>query len=424
MTRRTPNGERPGGLAAEAMGVMKTILGDIERWQSSGRRLALARVVGVEGSGPSEPGAAMAVCDDGEVAGSVSGGCVEGAVVAEALGALVSGAPRLCTFRYSDDEAFEVGLTCGGAIQVFVEPLDRSVGTIGSIFDAVRDHLRGDVPVALTTVLESPGDDPDGAGPSGSVPIPGATLLVHRDGAPLGTLGDIGLDEAVIRDAVGQIDAGMTCVRRYGRHERPRQQDVAVFIEAFAPPPRMLIFGAVDFAAALARVAKVLGYRVIVCDARAVFATPRRFPTADEVVVEWPHRHLEKVGGDLGARDAICILTHDPKFDEPAQKVALETAVGYIGAMGSRRTTAEREKKLRDEGVEEAGLARVMAPIGLDLGASTPEETALSICAEIIAVRAGLRTSASLSRTSGPIHRRLVREATREAGRLEQARWR
>jgi len=197
-----------------------------------------------------------------------------------------------------------------------------------------------------------------------------------------------------------------------------------VFIEAFAPPPRMLIFGAVDFAAALARVAKVLGYRVTVCDARAVFATPSRFPAADEVIVEWPDRHLASVGGALGPRDAVCVLTHDPKFDVSAVEAALRTAVGYIGAMGSRRTTAEREKRLRAAGVDDAKIARVMAPIGLDIAARTPEETAVSICAEIIAVRAGRQSSASLSRTDGPIHRHRVAEAVVGAEECaDQARW-
>jgi xanthine dehydrogenase accessory factor len=193
-------------------------------------------------------------------------------------------------------------------------------------------------------------------------------------------------------------------VRHYGPHGEARQQDVAVFVESFAPPPRMLIFGAVDFTAALARVAKVLGYRVTVCDARPVFATPRRFPMADEVVADWPHRLLEKVGPTLGPRDAVCVLTHDHKFDVPAIVAALATGVGYLGAMGSRKTHARRVERLRAEGVDDEGLARIMAPIGLDIGARTPEETAVSICAEIITMRTG-RPAPSLRDSSGPIHR-------------------
>ncbi|HUC37372.1 MAG TPA: XdhC/CoxI family protein [Acidimicrobiales bacterium] len=271
---------------------------------------------------------------------------------------------------------------------------------IEPVFEVLRDHLLADDPVALATVLEVAGTS------GGPGTTPGMSLLVRPGEKPLGTLGDEGLDGAVERDALGHIDAGSTSVRRYGAHGEGRRQDVVVFIEAFAPPPRMLIFGAVDFAAALARVAKVLGYRVTVCDARAVFATPGRFPMADEVVVDWPDRHLSEVGAELGRRDAICILTHDPKFDVPAVEAALRTGVGYIGAMGSRRTTADREKRLREKGLNDEEIARIMAPIGLDIGARTPEETAVSICAEIIALRSGDPAGASLSRTGGPIHQR------------------
>jgi len=285
---------------------------------------------------------------------------------------------------------------------------------IAEIFDALRDHLVADDPVALATVLEvGPADErepererepKDPARTHAHTTQPGSALLVRAGGGTLGSLGDSGLDSSVVRDALGLIDAGATSVRHYGPRGEIRRQDVTVFIEAFSAPPRMLIFGAVDFAGALTRIAKVLGYRVTVCDARAVFATPSRFPAADEVVVDWPDRHLASVGADLGGRDAICVLTHDPKFDVPAIEAALRTDVGYIGAMGSRRTTAERTERLREHGVDEAGIARVMAPIGLDIGARTPEETAVSICAEIIATRAGGPTSASLINTGGPIH--------------------
>ena len=188
----------------------------------------------------------------------------------------------------------------------------------------------------------------------------------------MGSLGNAELDRVVVRDAIGELAAGTTGVRNYGPNGEARQDEVKVFIESFAPPPQMLIFGAVDFTAALSRVAKVLGYRVTVCDARPVFATTQRFPYADEVVVDWPHRLLEKVGPSLGPRDAVCVLTHDPKFDVPAVIGALGTEVGYLGAMGSRRTTTDRNERLIAQGVAEADLARVMAPIGLDLGARTP----------------------------------------------------
>jgi xanthine dehydrogenase accessory factor len=259
----------------------------------------------------------------------------------------------------------------------------------GPVFEALRRALRAEEPVALATVTE-------GA-------VVGAKLLVRPGAPPLGTLGDPDLDRVVARDALGELESGLTSTRHYGSHGEARARDVAVFIESFAPPPHLVIFGAVDFTAALVKAGKVLGYRVTVCDARAVFATPQRFPNADEVVSDWPDRHLVKIGPDLGPRDAICVLTHDAKFDVPALVAALETDAGYIGAMGSRRTHADRIERLRAAGVDDAGLGRIMAPIGLDIGARTPEETAIAICAEIIALRTG-RGAPSLRDTSGPIH--------------------
>ena len=258
-----------------------------------------------------------------------------------------------------------------------------------SIYEQLRDALRADEPVALATVIEGE-------------PL-GAKLLVGPGRSGAGTLGDADLDRVVERDALGALEAGLTVTRHYGPHGEARQTEVGVFVESFAPPARMVIFGAVDFTAALVRVAKILGYHVTVCDARPVFATRARFPQADEVVVDWPDRHLATVAGVLGPRDAVCVLTHDHKFDVPAIVAALKTRAGYIGAMGSRRTHAERVERLREAGVDDAGLARLMAPIGLDLGARTPEETAISICAEIIALRTG-RGAPSLRDTDGPIH--------------------
>ena len=365
---------------------MREVLDDIDRWRAAGQRVAIARVAGIEGSGPRDPGATMAANEAGEVAGSVSGGCVEGAVLTECLDVLsAGGAPRLATFGYSDDEAFAVGLTCGGTVHVLIEPLPED-GT----YEALRDTIRADQPVALATVTEGPGL--------------GANLLVRPGQAPAGSLGNGELDRVVTRDAEGELLSGLSVTRHYGPCGEARQDEVTVFIESFAPPPRMIVFGAVDFTAALVRVAKVLGYRVTVCDARPVFATAQRFPEADEVVVEWPDRYLERVGGPLGPRDAVCVLTHDHKFDVPAIVGALATDVGYIGAMGSRRTHAERVERLREAGVHDAALGRVMGPIGLDIGSRTPEETAISICAEIIALRSGHREPVPLRDTSGPIH--------------------
>jgi xanthine dehydrogenase accessory factor len=259
------------------------------------------------------------------------------------------------------------------------------------LYDALREALLADRPVALATVVGGP--------------HVGAKLLVEPGAAPRGSLGDPDLDRVVARDALGELEAGLTSTRHYGEHGEARERVVDVFVESFAPAPRLVIFGAVDFTAALARAGKLLGYRVTVCDARAVFATARRFPMADEVVNEWPDRHLAAVGEGLGPRDAICVLTHDTKFDVPAIVAALRTSVGYLGAMGSRRTHAARVERLREAGVTDAELARVMAPIGLDIGSRTPEETAIAICAEIIALRTGRAGVASLRDGVGPIHR-------------------
>ena len=268
--------------------------------------------------------------------------------------------------------------------------MDRSDGV--TLYDMLQRAVRAEEPVALAAVVDGPEDRL------------GAKLLVRPGREPLGTLGHPDLDRVVARDALGELEAGHTLTRHYGPEGQAREEAVGVFIESFAPPPQMLIFGAVDFTAALARVAKVLGYRVTVCDARPVFATRRRFPMVDEVVVDWPNRLLEKVGPGLGPRDAVCVLTHDPKFDVPAVVEALRTRVGYLGAMGSRRTTEDRNRRLLEQGVSGAELARVMAPIGLDIGARTPEETAVSVCAEIISLRTG-RTAPNLKDTAGPIHR-------------------
>jgi xanthine dehydrogenase accessory factor len=291
-----------------------------------------------------------------------------------------------------------------------------------SLYAELAAAVRAGEPVGLATVIDGPGL--------------GAKVLV-RPGAPgspgssptvLGTLGDADLDRVVVRDALGELAAGTSGVRHYGPHGEAREATVAVFVESFAPPPRMLVFGAVDFTRALVRVAKVLGYHVTVCDAREVFATRVRFPEADEVVVDWPDRLLRRVGPALTTRDAVCVLTHDAKFDVPALVAALDTGAGYIGAMGSRRTHAERLVRLREalaasgesgpglregDGDLSARLDRIRAPIGLDIGARTPEETAVSICAEVIADRTGRSVDVRpLRTTSGPIHRPTVAPAS------------
>ena len=263
------------------------------------------------------------------------------------------------------------------------------------VYETLAARLRANAPTALVVVIDGP--------------HVGATMLVAPGVPAAGSLGDADLDRVAARDALGELEAGRTGVRHYGPQGQTTPEDLAdsptvrVFVESFAPPPRMVIFGAVDFTGALGRVAKVLGYHVTVCDARKVFATARRFPMADEVMVAWPDEVFAAVGASLGPRDAVCILTHDPKFDVPAIQGALRTNVGYIGVMGSRKTHAKRLERLAEVGLRGDELARVMSPIGLDIGARTPEETAISICGEIIARRTG-RGAASLSTTTGAIH--------------------
>ena len=377
---------------------MRDLLPEFATWRRNGERFAIARVVDIEGSGPREPGAAMAVSASGQVVGSVSGGCVEGAVVSEALAILAGdAAPRVVTFGYSDDEAFAVGLTCGGTIHLFIQPADTFTNDADGTapLDMLDARIRSHEPIAVATVIDGPNT--------------GSTLLVAPGSPSIGSLGNAELDRIVVRDALGELEAGTTGIRHYGPQGETTPEDlvntptVKVFVESFAPAPQMWIFGAVDFTAALARVAKILGYRVTVCDAREIFATRRRFPMADNVVVSWPGDLFTAEGKNLGPRDAVCILTHDAKFDVPAVVGALATRVGYIGVMGSRKTHNKRLERLADAGVDANDLARLMSPIGLDLGARTPEETAISICAEIIARRTG-RNAPSLRDSSGPIH--------------------
>ena len=261
---------------------------------------------------------------------------------------------------------------------------------MAELYERLREAIVDERPVALATVIEGHNA--------------GAKLVVEPDGDIVGTLGHPELDRIVSRDAIGELAAGRTGVRHYGAEGQARETDVSVFIESFSPPPIMLVFGAVDFTAALARAGKLLGFNVIVADARPVFATVKRFPMADRVIVAWPDEVFDIYGHRLGPHDAVCILTHDPKFDVPAVQRAVATDVGYIGVMGSRRTHATRLERLREVGVDEKGIDRLMAPIGLDIGSRTPEEAAISVCAEIIANRTG-HNAPSLRDSEGPIHR-------------------
>lgn len=358
---------------------MRDIMTDLRRWSQAGTPIGLATVVGVDRSAPRQPGASMAVAPDGTVLGSVSGGCVEGAVYEVATRVLETRTPELVRYGISDDDAFAVGLTCGGQIDVLVERVEPGTW-VAEVAEAVADSR----PVAVATVLAT-----------------GAKLVV-TPGSASGSLGAEGLDAAVTDDARGLLAQGVTAVRRYGPNGERRLEDVAVFVESLAPHPRMIVFGAIDFAAAVARIGAFLGYRVTVCDARATFATPQRFPQAHEVVVEWPHRYL--AGTRVDDRTVLAVLTHDPKFDVPLLEGALRTPAAYIGAMGSRRTHEDRLARLRARGLTGTELARLRSPIGLDLGARTPEETAVSIAAEIVALRWG-GSGAPLTSTEGEIHR-------------------
>ncbi|MEU1662503.1 XdhC/CoxI family protein [Streptomyces sparsogenes] len=376
---------------------MRDVLEPLMSWWAEGKASALATVVATQHSAPRRPGASMLVGPGAEAIGSVSGGCVESAVYDLGQEVLAGTRPLRRRYGVSDADALAVGLTCGGTLDVFVERVDsKTFPQLGEVVETVRAGR----PVAVATVI---------AGPAERL---GGRLIVWPDRVAGGT-GSGQLDGLLCQDARGLLDAGRTGVLRYGADGRCRSEEseeseavLEVFVESFAPPPRMLVFGAVDFADAVARTGSFLGYRVTVCDARPVFATAARLPGADEIVVEWPHRYLqaEADAGRIDGRTAICVLTHDHKFDVPLLRVALRLSdVGYIGAMGSRRTHEDRWHRLTEAGLTEAELKRLSSPIGLDLGARTPEETAVSIAAEIIALRRG-GSGFRLADRPGPIH--------------------
>jgi xanthine dehydrogenase accessory factor len=373
---------------------VRDVLEDLmKRWQA-GEEVGVGTVVATFRSAPRPPGASMLVLGDGAAVGSVSGGCVEGAVYDLAQSVVTTGEPVLERYGVSDDDAFAVGLTCGGILDVFVEKVSRE--TFPELGDLAADIEAGR-PVALATVIEHP--DPERVG---------RRMVVRADRADCtGGLGSSRADDAVHDDALGLLASGTNATVTYGADGERRGEGMRVFVWAFAPKPRLLVFGAIDFAAAVARVGGFLGYQVTVCDARPVFATTSRFPDAHEVVVDWPHRYLqaEQAAGRLDGRTVITVLTHDPKFDVPLLEVALRLPeVAYVGAMGSRRTHDDRMARLREAGLTEPELARLSSPIGLDLGARTPEETAISIAAEIIAGRWG-GSGERLAVTGGRIHR-------------------
>lgn len=359
---------------------MRDVLTELlESWEA-GETVGMATVVQAIRSAPRPPGASMLVVADGTVSGSVSGGCVEGAVYELAQEVVAAGTPALKRYGFSDDEAFAVGLTCGGIIDVFVEPVSQE--TFPELVDIAADISVGK-PVAVATVIEHP-----------DATWLGRRLIVRPDSVQ-GSLGLKRADDAVADDVGGLLAAGSTSILTYGPQGERMDTGMRVFVNSFQPPPRMIVFGAIDFAAAVARQGAFLGYHVTVCDARPVFTTKARFPQADEVVVSWPHHYLQKEldAKRIDNRTVICVLTHDPKFDVPVLKLALridgDRRPAYVGAMGSRVTHDDRLIRLREVGLTDDNLARLSSPIGLDLGGRTPEETAVSVAAEIIALRWG-----------------------------------
>ncbi|MFK8849979.1 XdhC family protein [Streptomyces sp. Ac-502] len=402
---------------------MLDIADELHRWARQGRPFAVATVVATSGSAPRQPGAALAVDRDGTAIGSVSGGCVEGAVYELCQEALRTGETVVERFGYSDEDAFAVGLTCGGVLDILVTPVRP--------YDAEVPGATG-----ATEVPGAPGtpDAPEDGGPArtedgtgraatltaalaaavageaaavarvvgGPARLLGGALLVRPDGGVTGTLGGHpDLDRTAAHETRALLDAGRTATVEIGADGSRCGEPVRLLVETSVPAPRMIVFGAIDFAAALVRAGKFLGHHVTVCDARPVFATRARFPDADEIVVDWPHRYLATQ--DLDARAALCVLTHDAKFDVPLLERALRLPVAYVGAMGSRRTHLDRLARLRAVGLTELELNRLRSPIGLDLGARTPEETALSIAAEIVANRRG-GTGTPLTGAHTPIH--------------------
>lgn len=377
---------------------MKSILDDIEQWLEHDHFVALATLVKTKGSSPREVGAVMAVSDTGQVTGSISGGCVEAAVIEAALAVVVDGKPRLLSYGVADELGFEIGLTCGGTIEVFVERLEQHLLEdnllLQMIFNTVRQT--SEQSCALCTMVKGT--------------KPGVKMLVTNNEKSFGSFSNQELDRIVHHDAQELLAQGLNTLRYYdvsyySTNGEPCQTEVAIFIQLFVPPPHLIIFGVVDFTRSLCKLAKMLGYRVTICDARSRLATPERFPEADAIILEWPGEYIRNT--KIDDQTVIAVLTHDPKFDIPALVSAVGTPAAYIGAMGSRRATADRISRLQEAGLSEIDINRISAPIGLDIGANTPDETAVSIMAEVIAQKNG-RRGGRLTCGQNSIHTRLV----------------
>ena len=336
---------------------MRDILADIEAWHSEGRPIAVATVVETWGSAPRPAGGKMALTADGRIAGSVSGGCVENAVVEAGKKTLSSGKPQLLHYGVSDDTAWSVGLACGGSLDIFVERLDPE------LFAPVREAIRNEKPVAVATVVR---------GPEGEL---GRKLALFEDGSVRG-----GIDDAALEQARAALSEGAS--RRFKTEARE------IFVDVLLPAPRLVIVGGVHIAVALVSLAKTLGFRTILVDPREAFGNAKRFPHADEIVNDWPDKALERLAPD--GSTAIAVLTHDPKLDDPALLAALPGRAFYVGALGSRRTQEKRRERLLEAGLPETALARLHGPIGLPLGGRSPEEIAVAILAQIVATRNGM----------------------------------
>ena len=355
---------------------MKELLSTLESWRADGADVGRAVVVRTFGSAPRPEGAVLLYAADGRIAGSVSGGCVEGAAAEEIETARATGNARVIRYGISDEQAWDVGLACGGTIDVLVEPAVPAA----AVQAAIASLGAGGHGSAVITPL--PADSPPagfGQHTPGEGSPPEPALIVFDDGRLEGTLGDVGLDVELVAAAGEALRRGLSRTVEIG--------DRSLFIEAFPVRPRLVVVGAVEVARSLVRLARELGFETVVIDGRASFATAERFPDVDRLVVGWPDEVADEIG--LGPNDAVAVLTHDVKFDEPAIVEALRRGCRYVGAVGSKKTQGDRRQRLLDAGVTPAELARLRGPVGLDLGGRQPAETALAILAEVVAERYG-----------------------------------
>jgi xanthine dehydrogenase accessory factor len=370
---------------------MLELLDTLDAWRTGAgeARVGVGRavVVRVFGSAPRPEGAVLLVADDGRIAGSVSGGCVEGAAAEEILAALKHGRERVIRYGISDEQAWDVGLACGGTIDVLVSPGIPAAAELAARETSVG---RGDGRVIVTPLpadAPPPAFGPDAPPPEpafgphapGQGSVPATPLVLHEDGRLDGTLGDAAQDTLLVEAGREALAKGVSRTIVIGGRQ--------LFLEVYGQRPRLVVVGAVEVARVLVRLAKELGYETVVIDGRAAFATRARFPDVDRLVVGWADEVAEEIG--LGPADAVAVLTHDVKFDEPAIIAALSRGCRYVGAVGSRKTQGDRRARLLEAGVAPADLDRLRGPIGLDLGGRLPAEMALAVLAEVVAERRG-----------------------------------